>query len=130
MIISDDYNKDNFSKILKLFDKLKGTPYSINSIDNVLSLIDDIVISKQFESIKATVEEKIDGNKINLFFEVKETEKFFVERINILGNNVTDEKVIRNQLLIDEGDPYNEILKTKSINNIKSLNFLKLFKPK
>ena len=125
LIISDDYNKDNFSKILKLFDKLKGTPYSINSIDNVLSLIDDIVISKQFESIKATVEEKIDGNKINLFFEVKETEKFFVERINILGNNVTDEKVIRNQLLIDEGDPYNEILKTKSINNIKSLNFFK-----
>ena len=44
---------------------------------------------------------------------MKETEKFFVERINILGNNITDEKVIRNQLLIDEGDPYNEILKTK-----------------
>jgi len=123
--ISDDYNQDDFSKIIKLFDKLEGSPYSINSIDNVLNLIDDVVISKQFESIKASVEEKIDGNKINLFFEVKETEKFFVERINILGNNVTDEKVIRNQLIIDEGDPYNEILTAKSINNIKSLNFFK-----
>ena len=123
--ISDDYNRNNFKKITKLFDKLKGSPYSINSIDNVLNLIDDIVISKQFESIKATVEEKVVGNKIDLIFEVKETEKFFVERINILGNNVTDEKVIRNQLEIDEGDPYNEILKTKSINNIKSLNFFK-----
>ncbi len=123
--ISDDYNKQNFIKITKLFDKLKGTPYSINSINNVLNLIDDIVISKQFESIKATVEEKVFENKINLIFEVRETEKFFVERINILGNNVTDEKVIRNQLLIDEGDPYNDILKTKSINNIKSLNFFK-----
>ena len=60
-----------------------------------------------------------------MIFEVKETEKFFVERINIFGNNVTEERVIRNQLLIDEGDPYNEILKTKSINNIKSLNFFK-----
>ena len=59
-------------------------------------------------------------------FEVRETEKFFVDRINIFGNNVTEEKVIRNQLLIDEGDPYNEILKAKSINNIKSLNFLKV----
>ena len=63
------------------------------------------------ESIQATVDEKIIGNKIDLIFDVKETEKFFVDRINILGNNITEEKVIRNQLLIDEGDPYNEILK-------------------
>ena len=61
-----------------------------------------------------------------MVFEVKETEKFFIERINIFGNNVTEEKVIRNQLLVDEGDPYNEILNTKSLNNIRSLNFLKL----
>ena len=125
LVISDDYNQENFSKIIKLFGKLKGNPYSINSIDRILDLIDEVVISKQFESIKATVEETVTKNKINLTFEVKQNEKFFVERINILGNNITDEKVIRNQLLIDEGDPYNEILKTKSINNIKSLNFFK-----
>ena len=123
--ISNDYSKSNFKKIYKLFEKLENKAYSINSIDNILDLIDEIVISEQFESIKATVAEEIIDNKINLTFDVKETEKFFVDRINILGNNVTDEKVIRNQLLIDEGDPFNEILKTKSINNIKSLNFFK-----
>ncbi len=123
--ISSDYSKENFNKIYKLFDKLKDKPYSINSIDKILEIIDEIVISEQFESIKATVTEKIVDNKIDLIFEVKETERFFVERINIFGNNVTEEKVIRNQLLIDEGDPYNEILKTKSINNIKSLNFFR-----
>ena len=126
LIISEDYNKNNFIKITNLFQKLKNTTYSINSIDRILKLIDDIVISKQFESIKANVEEQIVGNKVNLTFKVQETEKFFVERINIFGNNVTNEKVIRNQLLIDEGDPYNEILTTKSINNIKSLNFFKI----
>ena len=63
-----------------------------------------------------------------MVFEVKETEKFFIERINIFGNNVTEEKVIRNQLLVDEGDPYNEILNTKSLNNIRSLNFFKTVK--
>ena len=46
-------------------------------------------------------------------------------KINIFGNNVTKENVIRNQLEIDEGDPFNEILLTKSINNIKSLNYFK-----
>ncbi len=123
--ISKDYSEDNFEKIYSLFDKLKGEPYSINSIDNIMELIDEVVISEQFESINATVSEQIDNNKINMVFEVTELEKYLVERINIFGNNVTDEKVIRNQLLIDEGDPYNEILKTKSINRIKSLNFFR-----
>ena len=123
--ISDDYNKDNFEKIFQLFSKLENTEYSINSIDRIIKLIDEIVISKQFESISSTVSETIVGNKINLTFNVQETDKIFVERINIFGNNVTEEKVIRNQLLIDEGDPFNEILTTKSVNNIKSLNFFK-----
>ena len=123
--ISDDYSRDNFSKIFAFFKKIKGEPYSINTIDKIVELIDEIVISEQFESVAASVNEEVQENKINLVFEVKESERFFVERINIFGNNVTEEKVIRNKLLIDEGDPFNEILKTKSINNIKSLNFFR-----
>ena len=123
--ISKDYSTDNFSKIFQYFKKIKGEPYSINTIDNVVELIDEIVISEQFESISATVTEEIIDDKINLTFLVKESDKFFVERINIFGNNVTEEEVIRNKLLIDEGDPFNEILTTKSINNIKSLNFFR-----
>ena len=49
--------------------------------------------------------------------------KVFVERINILGNNVTRENV-RNQVAVDEGDPFNLLL-TKSVNNLKSLNLFK-----
>ena len=33
--------------------------------------------------------------------------------------------MIRNQFELDEGDPFNEILLNKSINNMKSLNFFK-----
>ena len=123
--ISDDYSKDNFSKIYSLFEKVKGEAYSINTVNKLVELINETVISEQFETVEANVSEKIIENKIDMFFEIKESEKFFVERINIFGNNVTEEKVIRNQLIIDEGDPFNEILKTKSINNIKSLNFFR-----
>ncbi len=123
--ISDDYSKDNFSNIYSIFEKIKGEAYSINTINKLVELINETVISEQFESVEATVSETIIENKIDMIFEIKESEKFFVERINIFGNNVTDEKVIRNQLIIDEGDPFNEILKTKSINNIKSLNFFR-----
>ena len=62
-------------------------------------------------------------NKINLKFKIRESEKYFVNKINIYGNNVTAESVIRNQFEVDEGDPFNEILVNKSVNNLKSTNF-------
>ena len=123
--LPNDHDKNNYKKIFKLFNDLKGQPYSINSIDKILDLIDEIIINEQYDSIKATVDQNINENKIDLIFEIKETEKLFIERINISGNNITDEKVIRNQLEIDEGDPFNDILHNKSINNLKSLNFFK-----
>ena len=123
--LPSDYNQENFTKIIDLFKLYKGQMYSINKIKDILDEIDKIVLQEQFETIKSSVEENLVGNNLNLKFNIQETEKLFVEKINIFGNNVTVETVIRNQLLIDEGDPYNEILKTKSINNIKSLNFFK-----
>jgi outer membrane protein insertion porin family len=123
--LPSDFDDNNFNSINKLFEKTKGKPYSINIIDTILDEIDLITTLEQYKFIKATVEEEISENLINLEFAVEESEKFYVDRINILGNNVTAENVIRNQLLLDEGDPFSEILVNKSINNIKSLNFFK-----
>ena len=118
-----DYEQSNFDKLNKTFDKFKGEPYSLNAIDKVLKQIDKIVLNEQFEFLKSTVKEQIEGNLINLTFDIGESEKFYVEKINIYGNNITREDVIRNNLLIDEGDAFNELLQTKTINRLKSLNF-------
>jgi outer membrane protein insertion porin family len=93
-----------------------------------LNEIENITINEQFSSIKAVVNENIILDKINIEFSLQELETTFLSRINIFGNNITEENVIRNQLIIDEGDPYNEILLSKSINNIKSLNIFKSVK--
>ena len=52
-------------------------------------------------------------------------EKSYVDKINIFGNFITEEKVIRNSLIVDEGDPFNQILFDKSIRNIKSKGIFK-----
>ena len=121
--IPDDFDVSNYEELKIFLKDLKGEIYSINTVSEILDKIDLISINEQYESVKATVSENILSNKINLSFNIEETERFMVERINIYGNNVTRENVIRNQLIIDEGDPYNEILAKKSINEIKSLNF-------
>ncbi len=124
-IIPKDFTDSNFSSLNDIFLKLKETPYSLNKVNKILEEIDKITTNEEYQSIKASVVEEIEKNKINLTFLIEETDKFIVEKINIFGNNVTKEEVIRNQFEVDEGDFYNEILQTKSINNLKSLNFFR-----
>ena len=120
-----DFSQSNYESLDKFLNKLENEPYSLYRVETILEKIENITVNEQYESIKATVEETIIDNKINIIFNIKETEKMFIERINIFGNNITKESVIRNQIEIDEGDPFNEILYAKSLNNIKALNFFK-----
>ena len=121
-----DYDKSNFIDVEKALDKLKNEIYSFQKVSNVVDEIDKISLSRQYDFINAEViESKVDSSNINIVFKVKESEKFYIERINIFGNNITQENVIRNVLEIDEGDPFNKLLNAKSLNNIKALNIFK-----
>ena len=127
--IPENYSIDNFKNILNLFDKLKGKIYSLNKIEKILNEIDKIVLTKEFEFINAKYDEVITKkNKINLTIKLEETEKTYIEKINVYGNYITDENVIRNSLIVDEGDAYNQILINKSINDIRSKNIFKSVK--
>ena len=120
-----DYDESNFNRLKEIFTEVKGKNYSLNTIDKILKEIDNIVLNKEFEFLSSTISEELDGDLINLTFNITDSEKFYVEKINIIGNNITREEVIRNSLFVDEGDPFNDLLHTKSINNIKSLNYFK-----
>tara|TARA_B100001121_G_scaffold256689_1_gene234640 strand:+ start:1298 stop:3547 length:2250 start_codon:yes stop_codon:yes gene_type:complete len=127
--LPDDYNKNDFEKIEKIFSKLKNETYSLDKINLILDEIDKIASLRLYDFINAEVEEKfIDDNKINFVFNIIDSEKFYVERVNILGNFNTIEEVIRNKLIVDEGDPLNELLYNKSIDQIRSLGIFKSVK--
>ena len=124
-----NYEAKNFEKINKILKKMENEKYSFQSISKVVNEIDKISLSRQYEFINAEViENKIDKDKLDIVFKIKESEQYYVERINILGNNITHENVIRNSLEIDEGDPFNELLNAKSINNLRSLNIFAFVK--
>ena len=125
-----DFDQSNFKSLNKLFKKLNGKRYSLFIIEDILDEIDKIILDEEYKTLKTEVDENVIDNKINLTFSVTEGKKFIVDRINIYGNNITRENVIRNQLLIDEGDEFNSILASKSINNIKALNIFKTVESK
>ena len=124
-----NYEAKNFEKINKILKKMENEKYSFQSISKIVNEIDKISLSRQYEFINAEViENKIDKDKLDIVFKIKESEQYYVERINITGNNITHENVIRNSLEIDEGDPFNELLNAKSINNLRSLNIFAFVK--
>ena len=129
IIMPNDFDPKKFEKIYKVFDELKDTTYSNRKIEKILDEIDQIALLENYEFIDAKVTETIvDSNKVNFSFRIIESEKFYVQRINILGNNITQEEFIRNQLIVDEGDPFNTLLHTKSINKLKSKGIFKSVK--
>jgi len=126
LILPIDYDVKNFKDVEQLLDRLKNKNYSFFKISKIVDAIDKVSLSREYDFITAEIiEEKVSPNKLDITFAVSETEKLYVEKINIFGNNITEESVIRNQLEVDEGDPFNELLQTKSLNKIKNLNIFK-----
>ena len=78
---------------------------TLNKLNKVVKQIDQISVSRLYDFIDATIETNIvDKDKLDIAV-VKESEKFYVKRVNIIGNNITEERVIRDLLEVDEGDP-------------------------
>ena len=126
-IINNDNNSiNNIDIFQKKFTSLKGKQYSKSTIEDFVDELNQFILRNDFIFINAKYQEIVKKNNfidVNIYFD--ELEKSYVDRINIFGNFITDEKVIRNSLIIDEGDPYNEVLFNKSIQKIKARNIFK-----
>ena len=124
--LENNFDKRNFLKIQNKANELRGQKYSPKKLNKILEDIDKIVLQKEFLFLNTEYDIIItEDNKINVNLKFEDLEKFYIERINVFGNFVTEEKVIRNSLIIDEGDAFNEVLYEKSINNIKSRGIFK-----
>jgi len=120
--VTDSLDKDAFLSLEKEFNKLVGKYYSQKKIKAILDKIDKLSEQKELQfithNILETLEEEVVDVRINIF----EGKKVIIERINIVGNSVTNDSVIRSTLIVDEGDPFSTLLVNKSINEIKALN--------
>ena len=115
------FDKEIFP-LKEIYKKTTGDYYSPFKITKILDEIDDLIDRNNLQFVEHRVKEKIENDKISLEFEIFEGAKISVERINILGNNITNENVIRSELLLDEGDPFTNLKMDKSISKIKSRN--------
>ena len=68
------------------------------------------------------------SDKIDLTLTADEGKQFFVRRIDFTGNTTTRDKVIRREILLDEGDIYNSRLWELSILRLNQLGYFEVLK--
>ncbi len=119
------FDKKLFFPMNKIYKKYIGEYYSPFKIKKLLDDLDRLIDINNLQFVEHNVQEQVEGNSINVTLNVFEGEKKFVERINVLGNSVTNEDVIRSELILDEGDPFSKIYLEKSISEIKARNIFK-----
>jgi outer membrane protein insertion porin family len=100
---------------------------------------------KNIENLREKISQYLGVNKIPAFVDINlikssdkvlilnvsmtnESEQILINKINISGNNITQESVIRNNIFFTEGDRYGEYFFNKSLDNLNSLQFFKNIK--
>ena len=119
------FDKKIFSSLQDSYNKYIGKYYSPFSVKDLLDDIDTLIEKNNLQFVEHSVEEIKNANNIEIKFNIFESDKILVERVNITGNNVTNEDVIRGELIIDEGDPFTKLNLDKSISKIKARGIFK-----
>ena len=119
------FDKKLFFPLNKSYKKYIGDYYSPFKIKTLLEELDELIEKNNLQFVEHNVQETIDGSSIKITFNVFEGEKILVERINVTGNSITNEDVIRGELILDEGDPFTKLSLDKSIAEIKERNLFK-----
>lgn len=120
--VSPVLDKKLFLPLQKYFSAAVGKYYSPFSVKKLLVELDALIASNNLQFIEHSVNEILEGDSIEIKINIFEGKKLLVEKINIKGNTITEESVIRSELLLDEGDPFNQLKLDQSLSRIKSRN--------
>ncbi|WP_371263693.1 outer membrane protein assembly factor BamA [Acetobacter syzygii] len=78
-----------------------------------------------FAVVRPTIARNPEKRIVNLLFDVSEGPRRYIERIDINGNTITQDNVIRRQLPFAEGDPYTTSYKKYAKEGVQDLGYFK-----
>jgi len=76
-----------------------------------------------FVEVKPRITKNVEQHTVDLAFDVGEGPRVYVERIDIVGNTRTQDKVIRREFRLAEGDPLNAEAVRRSRQRLQDLNY-------
>ncbi|MER2520418.1 MAG: outer membrane protein assembly factor BamA [Bdellovibrionales bacterium] len=102
-----------------------GDWYNSEQVEKTITKLTNLLGDRQyaFVQIVPDITRNKDSLTVDLTYDIKQGERVYIGRIDVSGNNNTVDKVIRRQMQLAEGDPFNVTKVHKSEQNLKDLGF-------
>lgn len=103
----------------------RGTVFRGDLIEDSIDAMTYIAGTVGYANVVITpnVERDRENRVVNITFEVNEGPRVFIERIDVVGNTRTVDRVIRREMRVSEGDAFNRVLLDRSRQRIRALGF-------
>ena len=113
--------------MLPLLTVHSGDWYNAQEVENSISALTNALGTRgyAFVEVKPDITRNRNNHTIDITFDVQEGPRVYVERIDIVGNVRTLDKVIRREFQLVEGDAFNTEKMQRSQERIKNLGFFK-----
>jgi len=119
--VGASYEDKDINEIKIISSKLlENQIYSTEMIRKLNKQITNYLESKKYNNFEIDIQELKKEDTINIAFQISDGQKVLINKININGNSITEEKVIRDNMFLAEGDYLNSTKVKKSVDNIKA----------
>jgi outer membrane protein insertion porin family len=104
-----------------------GATYNADQVDKSIDALTNAAGTKgyAFAQVHPRIKRNPDTRTIDVVFDVEEGPRVYIEKINIVGNTRTLDKVIRREFRLVEGDAFNRVLVDRSRTRIRALGYFK-----
>ncbi len=119
--IRDIKDKD-FRPLIKI---QPGEWYNAQKIENTVDLLSETagLLGYAFAEVRPQFDRDKDKREMNVTFGINEAARNYVERININGNTLTRDAVVRREFRLAEGDAFNSFKVKRTRDRIQGLGF-------
>ena len=104
-----------------------GDWYNARQVEDTVSSLNELAgtFGYAFADVRSRFDRSRDNLTMGVTFEVAESPRVYVERIDISGDTTARDKVIRREFRLTEGDPFNNVRIRRSRDRIQSLGFFR-----
>jgi len=117
-----DFKGEDLSRLLPM---KNGDWYNAKLVEDTVTSLNESagLFGYAFADVQPDFTRDKDKRTMSVVFNVGESPRVYVERIDINGNTITRDKVVRREFRLAEGDPFNSVRVKRSRDRIKSLGF-------
>ena len=103
----------------------EGDWYNRDAIDETVGILTDTLgtLGYAFGDVRARTNRDRENLTAGITYEIREGSRVYIERIDIVGNVRTEDRVIRRELAQVEGDALSTAAQRRSLRRIRNLNF-------